>query len=301
MVEGTSNTIFGMDGDLFTGGATFKVTLGSGTGTWVQSEQVTWATGMGYVIGVDDLDGTTAGEIWVHLNTGVNPLSGETLTGAGAATGVPSADATGLAPAANLIGLYTGAWIGHYGIGFTYAEMTKDDSVTPLDNSGAIKPPNNVSVSVTVSGTTLSHVFLTESTGTVINESQYTVATATSGTTSFIINEAIESDTPTAGWILVKEGTTFEPVEYTSWSGSTFTVASLGTTYTAAKTVIIPIFYDEVATDGGTVTTSLIQSTDITVAGWVRQGTPTNPGTPVEISGTIGTAGLSLSVAVAAE
>ena len=306
MVRGTSNVIFGMDGDLFTGGPTFKADIDTGAGTWVQNEVVSWTEdgtpSEGTLIAVDSLTGTSATEIWVHLHKGINPTDGTILTGAGAAVGTINISMTGLAPAANLIGLYTGNWIGEYGIGFLYAQMTKDDAVKPLDNSGPLSPPNNVSAVVTVSGTTNAHVFLTPSTGTVINETRYTVATATSATSSFIITEAISSDTPTSGWILVKEGTTFEPIEYDSWDTSTFTTtAPLGQTYTPAKDVIIPIFYDNVSSDGGNVTTSLIQSSDISVAGWVRQGTPANPGIPVPIAGTIGTAGLSLNVTIQPE
>jgi len=306
MVRGTSNTIFGLDGDLFTGGPTFKADIDTGSGTWVQSETVTWTEAgtpsEGQLIAVDSLDGTTATEIWIHLNYGINPTDGTVLTGNGGATGTINVSVTNLTPPANLIGLFTGNWIGDYGVGFTYSQMTKDDAVKPLDGSGPLSPPNNVNVSVTVNGTTNSHVFLSPATGGVVDQTQYTVDTATSGTTSFIVAEAIASDTPASGWVLVKEGTTFEPIEYDSWSGSTFTTtSSLGQTYTAGKDVIIPIFYDNVSTDGGNVQTSLIQSVNIPVAGWVRQGTPSNPGKPVPISGTIGSAGLALSVTIEAE
>ncbi len=306
MVRGTSNVIYGLDGDLFTGGPTFKADIDSGSGTWVQNEVVSWTedgtVSEGSLIAVDFMDGSTATEIWIHLNFGINPTDGTVLTGAGSASGTVDVSMTSLSPAANMIGLFTGNWIGEYGVGFLYAQMTKDDAVKPLDNSGPLSPPNNVSATIVVNGTTNAHVFLSPSTGGVIDETQYTVDTATNATSSFIINEVIASDTPTSGWILVKEGTTFEPVQYDSWDTKTFTTTiPLGTTYTSAKDVIIPIFYDNVSSDGGNVTTSLIQSSDIPVAGWVRQGTPTNPGKPVPISGTIGTAGYSASVTIEAE
>jgi len=181
--------------------------------------------------------------------------------------------------------------------------MTKDDSVKPLDNSGPLSPPNNVTAKVTVNGTTNSHVFLSEATGGVINQTQYTCATGNNlGDPDFVINEAIAGDTPTSGWILIKEGTTFEPIEYSSWTSSTFTlVGTLGQNYTSGKNVIIPILYDNIATDGGFHTANLVQSTDIPVAGWVRQGTPAAPGKPVAISGTIGAAGLALTVTIESE
>ena len=252
---------------------------------------------------VDNLTGASATEIWIHILTGVNPTDGTVLTGAGAADGTVNISVTNLIPSPNHLGVFTGAWIGDYGVGFATAELTVADSVKPLDGTGPLSPPNNVPLSITVNGTTNSHVILAIKDGGTggIDETQYTVAAADSGTTSFIINEAIASDTPPTGWILVKEGTTFEPIAYTAWSGSTFTVASLGQTYTAAKDVIIPFFYDNVATDGGNASSSLIYSTDIDAIGWVRHGDASNAHKPVAIAGTIGSAGLSLTVQMESE
>ena len=308
LVRGTTELIYGIDGDLFTGGPTFAIALDTPTGTvWVQNEIVTWLAGgvtssTGIMMAVDDLTATGSTEMWVHILTGVNPIDGDTITGISATNDV-NASVTNLIASPNHLGVFTGAWIGDYGIGFAVAELTVSDSVKPLDNSGPLSPPNNVPLSVTVSGTTDAHVILAiKDVGTGgIDETQYTVATAASGTTSFIINEAIASDTPPTGWILVKEGTTFEPIAYTSWSGSTFTVASLGSTYTAAKDVIIPFFYDNVAIDGGNASSSLIYSSDIDVVGWVRHGEAGSPHKPVNIAGTIGSAGLSLAVQLESE
>ena len=307
MTRGTTDTIYGIDGDLFTGGPTFSADIDTGSGTWAQNEIVSWTelgtVSTGIMMGVDDLNGASATEIWIHILTGINPTDGTVLTGAGLAEGTVNISVTSLIPSPNHLGVYTGAWIGDYGIGFATAELTVADSVKPLDGSGPLSPPNNVPISVTVNGTTNAHVILAiKDAGTGgIDETQYTVATATSGTTSFIINEAIASDTPPSGWILVKEGTTFEPIAYSSWSGSTFTVASLGQTYTAAKDVIIPFFYDNVATDGGNASSSLIYSSDIDAVGWVRHGEAGTPHKPVNIAGTIGSAGLSLSVQLESE
>ena len=307
MTRGTTDTIYGIDGDLFTGGPTFSADIDTGSGTWAQNEIVSWTelgtVSTGIMMGVDDLNGASATEIWIHILTGINPTDGTVLTGTGLAEGTVNISVTSLIPSPNHLGVYTGAWIGDYGIGFATAELTVADSVKPLDGSGPLSPPNNVPISVTVNGTTNAHVILAiKDAGTGgIDETQYTVATATSGTTSFIINEAIASDTPPSGWILVKEGTTFEPIAYSSWSGSTFTVASLGQTYTAAKDVIIPFFYDNVATDGGNASSSLIYSSDIDAVGWVRHGEAGTPHKPVNIAGTIGSAGLSLSVQLESE
>lgn len=305
----TAATIYGIDGDLFTGGPTFTCDLDTPTGTvWVQNEVVTWDSAgtipsSGIMMGVDDLTASGSTEMWIHILTGVNPVDGDTITGTSATNDV-NASVTSLIPSPNHLGVFTGAWIGDYGVGFATAELTVADSVKPLDNSGPLSPPNNVPLSVTVNGTTNAHVILAIKDGATggIDETQYTVATATNATSSFIISEAIASDTPPSGWILVKEGTTFEPIEYDSWSGSTFTTTSpLGQTYTAAKDVIIPFFYDNVPTDGGNASSSLIYTSDIDAVGWVRHGDAATPHKPVSIAGTIGSAGLSLAVQLESE
>jgi hypothetical protein len=252
---------------------------------------------------VDNLADDTATAMWVHILTGINPTSGTVISGAVASQAINVV--TSLLPSPNHLGVFTGSWIGDFGIGFSTAELTQSDSVKPLDNSGPLSPPNNVPISVTVNGTTNAHVFLSKkdiATGGV-KYTQYTVAAGnTTGNGTFVIVEAIASDTPPSGFVLVKEGTTFEPLEYVSWSGSTFTLAgTLPVTYTATRDVIVPIFYDNVAADGGTASTSLIYSSDIDVVGWVRHGDAAAPHKPVAIAGTIGTAGLSLSVQLEGE
>lgn len=304
MTRGTTETIYGIDGDLFTGGPTFSTTLdlGSGTEDWVQNEVVDWGTGTGILMAVDDVGDDTATEMWVHLLTGVNPVTSDVMTGATASQVVNTP--TTLTQSANFLGQFTGsAWIGAFGLGFDAAEVTQADAFNPLDNSGPISPPNNVNIQVTVNGTTNSHVMLAEATAGAINQTQYTGAAAnTSGDGDYVIKEAIAADTPTSGWILAFDGTTFRAEEYASWTGSTFTLTgTLSQTYAEDAVTIIPIFYDNIAADGGTASTSLVQSTNIEVAGWVRHGDPASPHKPVPISGTIGSAGLSLTVQVESE
>lgn len=304
LVRGTTETVYGIDGDLFTGGATFSCTLDAGAGgeLWVQNEVVSWGTGTGIMMAVDALGDDASTEMWIHLLTGINPTAAETITGAAASNGV--ATVTTLSSSANHLGQFTGAaWIGAFGIGFNAAEVTQADSFSPLDNSGPIQPPNNVNIQVTVNGTTNSHVMLAPATGGVINQTKYTSAVGNNlGDGDFIINEAIDSDTPTSGWILGFDGVGFSPEAYSSWSGSTFTlVGTLSQNYTSAVAVIVPIFYDDVPLDGGTASTSLVQSSDIEVAGWVRHGALGDVHKPVNIAGTIGSAGLSLTVQLEAE
>lgn len=309
LVRGTLATIYGIDGDLFTGGATFSTTLTTGVGgdLWVQNEVVTWTEAgtpsSGILMAVDNLADDSATEMWIHILTGINPTTGTTISGA-----IASQDAnvvSSLIPSPSHLGVFTGSWIGEFGIGFAVAELTQSDSVKPLDGSGPLSPPNNVPVSVTVNGTTNSHVILAIKDPVLggIDETQYTLGAGNNlGNGTLVVAEVIASDTPPSGWVLVKEGTTFEPIQYASWSGSTFTlVGTLGANLTAGKDSIVPFFYDNVPTDGGTIATSLIYNADIDVIGWVRHGDAGDAHKPVPIAGAIGTAGLSLSVNMESE
>jgi len=310
MVRGTSSLLYGIDGDLFTGGPTFACDVDtSGGGTWVQNEVVNWTeagtASSGILMAADDMSDASTSELWIHILTGINPTDGTIISGATASNTV-NVSVTSLIPSPNHLGQFTGsAWIGDFGIGFVPGELTSADSVKPLDGSGPLQPPNNVPISVTANGTTNAHVILAIKDGGTggIDQTQYTAAAGNnSGNGTFVINEAIASDTPPSGSVLVLEGTTFEQLVYTSWSGSTFTLSgTLGANYTAGKDVIVPMLYDNIPTDGGTASTSLIYSADIDVVGWVRHGEPGTPHKPVGIAGTIGTAGLSLTVQMDSE
>lgn len=307
LVRGTAVNVFGMDGDLFTGGPTFKADVsGAGSELFVQNELLSWTESgvpsTGTLMGADSLtDGSTT-EIWVHIRTGINPTNGTVVTGAAGSVTL-TADGTNLIPAANGIGQFTGAWIADYGVGFDAAQVGQADSLRPLDDSGPLSPPNNVLVSVQANGVANAHVFLARATGGNINQTQYTAAAGnTSGNSTFVIKESFAADDPITGWLLVIEGGAFVPLEVTSWAGSTAQInGTLPQTFTEDAVVLFAYLYDNIASDGGTAQTSLVQSSNIEVAGWVRFGDAAAPRKPVPISGTIGPAGLSLSVTLETE
>ena len=307
MTRGTAATLYGIDGDLFTGGPTFSTTLTAGAGgdLWVQNEVVTWTeagtASSGILMAIDAFADNAATEMWVHILTGINPTNTTVISGAVASQAANVISSLTQSP--NMLGQFTGsAWIGAFGVGFAPAEVTQADAFTALDGT-EVSPPNNVAVQVTVNGVANSHVMLAPATAGVVNQTQYTAAAGnTSGDPDLDINEAIASDTPVSGWVLVFDGTTFAPEEYASWSGSKFTlVGTLSQTYSTSAVTIVPIFYDNIASDGGTATTSLVQSTSIEVAGWVRYGDAAAPRKPAPITGSIGAAGLALTVQLDAE
>ncbi|RLB68405.1 MAG: hypothetical protein DRH08_01030 [Deltaproteobacteria bacterium] len=316
LVRGSSDTLFGVDGDLWTG-RVYDNTIASGSGTWVQNETLSWGAGAtagtGHLMAADTLTGGSTARLLLHLDTGVFPEAASTITGGGGATGVVSGVSVKLSTFPTHLGQFTGAWIGAFGIGFASGELTNADSVKDLDGN-TLSPPNNVNIIITVE-TGLAgddpHVFLAEK-DAVLNAPDYTTNTVGAGNSSsdpdFVVTTAIASDTPQDGWFGVLDttggGVSYEFYHYSSWSGSTYTLditdhaGGLDKNYTSGDPVFIALLYAS-AVGGGTtkaISNSLIYTSDIDVVGWVRHGDPANPDKPVLISGTIGTAGLTLTV-----
>ncbi len=315
LVYNTTETLYGIDGDLWTG-RLYDCSIASGSGTWVQNETLTWGSGAtagtGHLVGVDNLTGTSTSRLILHLDTGVPPVDTLTITGGGAATGVLNADGVVITTSPSLLGTFTGtAWIGARGMGFVAGQLTNADSVTDLDGN-ILSPPNNVNIQITVE-TGLAgddpHVFLAQKDG-VLNAPDYTVYNAAAGNNSgngtLVVQEAIAADTPQAGTVLILDnaGTTYEAYDYTSWNASTFTLSgTLNQNFTLGDDVFVAILYKS-ATGGGTTkvaSNSLIYSSPIDVVGWVRHGDPAAPDKPVPLSGQIGPAGLSITVVLADE
>lgn len=302
---GTSETIFGVDGSLFWG-PTHEITVSTGSGTWgtPEHEQITWTGGEGRLLAVDNKTGSSTTKMWIMLQTGVAPTNTQVITGTtSGATATASGTATALTASPNFLGTFTGTnWIGAFGAGIDKDELTANDTLTDLD--GDINTaPNTVSVIVSTNGAVDPHVFLARDDGSgYVDYTEYTAASGNnSGNGTFVINESISNDTPQTGYIgvLATGQPTYEFLEYTSWSGSTFTLAgTLPRTYTLNDPVFIPFLYDSAVggSDPRVASTSLIQSVPIDVVGWVRHGDPSSPDKPVPLSGTIGAAGFNVTV-----
>jgi len=310
LVDGSSNTLYGVDGDLWTG-RLYDMTIDAGTGTWVQNETIDWVTGNGNLVGVDSLSGGSTTRFILHLGAGVPPVDNDVITGNGAATATLSADSVKMPASPNHLAQFTGAWIGALGIGFDSGEIGSSDSFKDLDGN-IVTPPNFVSVSGSIEALNSAddlHVFLAKK-DAVLNAPDYTVYTAVGesiASAEIEMNEAIASDTPQTGWVgVLKTGTTtYKFYEYDSWSGSTFQL--VGTVaddaITASDDCFTAIMYDSM-TGGGTTKTfsnSLIYSSDISVVGWVRHGDASGVDKIIPISGTIGAAGFSFSGTMEAE
>lgn len=316
LVDGSTDTLYGVDGDLWTG-RVYDCSIVSGTGTHVQNETCSWGTGAtagtGNLMGVDTLTGTATTRYILHLNTGVAPVDTLTITGVGTATAVLDADSVKITTHPNHLAQYTGAWIGAYGIGFDSNEIGSVDSFKDLDGN-VVTPPNNVTIQGTIEALNLAddlHVFLATK-DAVLDSPDMTVYTCVGEiVTSAVIrvNETIATDTPQTGWFgVLKTGTTtYKFYEYDSWTSGTDTFNLVGTVTDDAITASDPglhaIFYDSM-TGGGTtksISNSLVYSSDILVRGWVRHGDASGVDKFVSIAGTIGSGGFSFSGTMEAE
>jgi hypothetical protein len=308
LTYGTSQTLYGMDGDLWTGRIYNCVVTTPRSGTWVQNETLTWSGGAGQLLAVDTVTGGSTVRLILHLNTGVPPSAAATITGNGGAIGTVSGTPTSISSNPGHLGQFTGSsWIGAFGIGFNAGQLNSTDSVMDLDGN-AVSPLNWVSCTVNVECEAGDdpHVYLAKKHATLNrpDEAQMTAASGnSSGLGTFTVSGAIPADTPTTGAVLVKA--TGQPTAvalyYTSWTGSVFTLSGTLPYAITAGDATWPAFLYESAAGGGTTktaTASLVYSGDRALVGWVRHGAPGAPDKPVPLATTLTSSGVNLTVVI---
>lgn len=295
--RGTTDTLWGIDGDLYTA-RLFQLTLTPGTGSllYVQNELVTWTGGgEGVMMAADDLDEDNITRMVIHLNKGIAPVNTDVITGAtNSADNVVTA-AEKLATAANYIGVYTGTnWIAAKGTGFIANELIFGDSVTALDGQTP-SVPQNVTLSLTVNcdASDDPYCFLAEKDG-VLEAPDYNTYDGTAqgvSVSTIIVDAAIQADEPQTGYVgVLHTGRTYYTYyEYSSWTSSTFTL--VGTTdaiaITAGDNMHIAYFYEPLDGTGATQTLSrsfVFDAGTRDFVGWVRHGDPAIPDRPVPIA-----------------
>jgi len=231
--RGTSETIHGMDGELFRG-ITHQWAYDGETGTaFVEDEELSWGTGAtagtGTLLALKD-DGN-AGTVWIQLLTGVPPTDDLAFAGA-TAQAVVNGTVTSRSLPAVFIGQSTGsAIIGGFGIGIESGDLTVNDKLFDLTNTQQT-PPNNVIFYVygLISGQ--DRLLVTNDNGSVgIDTDQMLLATTLNGATetSVVVGAAsIPADTPQTGTLrIVLDDGRHRAVAYTAHdSDDTFTIAS---------------------------------------------------------------------------
>lgn len=304
--QGSASTLYGLTGALFRG-VTHELTIDSASGTFQEPEAISWTGGTGQLLAIDS---TTAGtKLWMQLLTGVAPTDNQTITGgASSATCQVNVSVTerpiSIGGGASLVSTGT-AIIGPYGLGIEAADLTAAENLTDL--TGAIRlPPNNVTFTVNglVSGE--DQVLVGPESGGGLQVNQNTIDGAlSSGATSIVVTNPIPSDTPAAGngtsdtRLRVFNGSVYESIAYSSYSGNTFTVDSTihpsGIPNAIADNANIFIAYIDVLADGTSKSFTSVFLAPRSLYVRVRDG-KASPIKTFETTATLGSAGGSVNV-----
>jgi len=316
LVRGTTDTLWGIDGDLYTARLyQLTVTPGSGSQLYVQNETVTWAGGgSGTLLAADDLDEDNTTRIVIHLDKGIAPVNTDVVTGATNSANNTVTATEKLATAANYIGVYTGTnWIAAKGTGFLATELIFGDSVTALDGETP-SVPQNVTLNLTVNcdASDDPYCFLAEKDGALEapDYNKYSGETTGSSSSFVDIDTPLDADEPQTGYVgVLHTGRTyFTFYEYSDWNNTENTPNGrfnlVGTTdaigITAGDDVFIAFFYEALDGTGAvqTLANSFVFDTGTrNFVGWVRHGDPTIPDKPVPIAyNAVGSNSQSLTV-----
>lgn len=282
--RGTSETIHGMDGELFRGIThEWAFDTEGGTGTqFTEDEILTWGTGAtaGSAVLLALNDTGSSGTVWVQLTKGVPPTDNMVVTGS---TSNHTAQVQGSVTTRSLspvfIGSSTGsAIIGAFGVGVQSADLTVNDKLTDLLNV-LQQPPNNVSFTVSglISGE--DRVLVAPASGGLIDYDQMTLNGALSGGEATIVvqTSSVPLDTPNSGTIRVL-GTdgVYHRVTYTGRTVSSFTGCS--GTPAASNGANVFISYIDVLADDTSESVTVVYNSDRDLFIRVRDG----GGTPIK-------------------
>jgi len=289
--NGTSETLYGLNGELFIG-ITHEIAISGPAGTFVEPEEVTWSGGgAGQLLAIDS---TTAGtKMWIQLTKGSVP-STETITGAGGGTATSGAITTRTVPK-TFLGSYTGSLIGAYGVGVDSGDLVATDTIQDL-NLVTQTPPNNVTFTVSGVVSTEDRILVGPRLAGVLEIDQMgALSTVASGASTVVMDAAIPVDTPASGTFrLLGDLGVYNRIPYTSYVGSTFTLTGVTPdAVTAGANAYVSYIDKDAAATSESFTTIFNSSRDLFVR--VRDG-KTTPIKTFESAGTLGAAGGSTVV-----
>ena len=271
--EGTAETLYGLDGDVFRG-ITHEIDIDSPSGTFVEPEALSWSGGTAQLLAIDSV--TAGTKMWIQLLTGVVPTNNTVITGASGATASVDVNVVSRIVPSVFIGASTGtAILGAFGVGVGADDLTNADKVVDLTGT-TNNPPNNVQfvVSNLVVG---DRILVANNDANNVDLDQFSLNTTLNGAseTSVVLTTTIDSDTPTTGTIRVQNDTgRYILCNYTSFTGSTFTITSTDFSTenaTAGKNVFIS-YIDKVAA-ATTESFTVVYNSDRTLFVRVRNAT----------------------------
>lgn len=299
--QGSVETLYGLPGELFRG-VTHEISIDGNTGTFTEPEALSWSGGTGQLLAIND---ASAGDkMWIQLLTGTPPTDNTVITGGtSGATAAVNVTVTERSVSFPFVGQSTGsALIGAYGVGIQAADLTASDTVFDLTNT-SVNPPNNVTFTVNGLAAGEDRVLVGPESGGTLLTSQLSLNASlnTADVTSVVIASAIPSDTPPSGTIRVEDDNgLFRRLEYSSFSGSTFTISSVDgnedfDTVAATSGNQVFISYIDKLAASATESFTGIYLADRPLFIRVRDGA----GTPIktfETTGSLGSAGGSTTV-----
>lgn len=230
--RGSASTVYGLLGYLFRG-ITHEVTVTTPrAGNFNATENVSWGVGVtagtGRMVAINSVG--TATKMWIQLLTGVAPSASVTITGVtSTATCTNSGSPVERTLSFPFCGQSTGSsLIGAFGFGVEVLDLSSNDKVFDLTNTQR-QAPNYVTFVVggLVSGE--DRVLVGPELAGGLNTAQFATVGLLNGAavTSIVVNSAIPTDTPASGTIRVKRNSgIYSRIAYSSYSGSTFTIAS---------------------------------------------------------------------------
>ena len=290
--RGTSETIHGINGELFRGITHSWAYDGESSGPFQEDEIVSWATGTALLLALD------TNKMYVQLLTGTAPVNDTAISGD---TSSASADVNG-APTArtvspSFIGASTGTnIIGAYGIGIEPTDVTASDSLFDLTNTQQV-PPNFQTFSVTNLVSSEDTVLVGPNDGSdELDLDQLSAAAGNNaGNSTLVISGTIPSDTPSSGTVRAFNGSSYDRIPYSSFSGSTFTLTGTLANNIATSANVFVTYLDKTAAAASESFTAKYSSTR-SLAVKVRNGTGTIPIVPFKTPATFGPSGGSVSV-----
>ena len=299
--RGTASTVYGMDGELFRGIThqwNYDAELG---GPFTENEHLTWGAGAtaGEGVLLALLDSGVTGTMWIQLVKGVPPINNMGITGVSSSA---TCDVDGAPTARTLSSAFLGAStgsaiIGGFGVGIEATDLTNNDKLFDLTNAQQV-PPNWVTFTVSSLVAGEDYVLVGPEDGGAFDLDQRILNTTLSGAAevAVVVTVAIPADTPTTGVIRIElDSGIYRRVAYTSWIGSTFTIAptdfSLGNA-TAGNNLFIA--YIDALAAGATATFTTKYSVDRALRIRVRDGGVT-PIKTFETGGTLGSSGGSVA------
>lgn len=231
----STEVLYGLNGNLFRG-ITHQITYSSLTGTFDESNLITWSgasAGTGQVLADNGVD-----VVWIQLLTGVPPVAtctiAQTSPDAASATIDSVIDRTSTMNMPFIGPGAIAAPVGGYGVGIDPSDLTSSYTLYDLYNN-VIHPPNYVTQTIAglVSGE--DRVLVAPWDGTTVDaqgnpaiqkdQLSLDVTLDTDNITSVVVSEVIPDDTPASGYIRVTDDNGFERrLHYSSWLVSTFTI-----------------------------------------------------------------------------